>query len=81
MTESTDSNNMTDIQIVDPQSTRGIYEEALAELQTDVRSDAKRVIAERIKEVQRLRVLLAKAEANLAELLKKDVSEIAMQRF
>ena len=79
MTEST--NTVTSAEIIDPSSTRGIYEEALAELQTDVRTDAKRVIAERIKEVQRLRVLLAKAEANLAELLKKDVAEIAMLRF
>lgn len=73
-TDSTISN----IEVVDPDSTRALYEEALADLQADTRTDAKRVIAERIKEIQRLRALLAKAETDLAELLKKDVEEVAL---
>jgi len=65
-------------EIIAPDSTRGIYEEALAELTTSERDQAKRVIAERIREVQRLKICVQKAEADLARLLKKDVSEIAL---
>jgi hypothetical protein len=65
-------------EIVAPDSTRGIYEEALSELATSERDEAKLVIASRIKEVQRLEKCLAKAKADLAKLLQKDVSEIAL---
>ena len=65
-------------EIIAPDSTRGLYEEALAELTTSERDQAKRVIAERIREVQRLKICVQKAEADLARLLKKDVSEIAL---
>lgn len=65
-------------EIVDPNSTRSIYEEALAESLTSDREAAKGVIAERIKEIQRLEMLLAKAKAELQKLLAKDVTEIAM---
>jgi hypothetical protein len=65
-------------EIVAPDSTRGIYEEALAELATSERDIAKRVIAERIREVQRLEICLNKAKADLAKILKKDVAEIAL---
>jgi hypothetical protein len=65
-------------EIVAPDSVRGIYEEALAELTTSERDQAKRVIAERIREVQRLKICLAKAEADLQRLLQKEISEIAL---
>lgn len=65
-------------EIVAPDSVRGIYEEALAELTTSERDQAKKVIAERIREVQRLKTCLVKAEADLQKLLQKEVSEIAL---
>lgn len=65
-------------EIIAPDSTRGIYEEALAELNVSERDAAKRVIAERIREVQRLEICLNKAKADLAKILKKDVAEIAL---
>jgi hypothetical protein len=65
-------------EIIAPDSVRGIYEEALAELTTSERDQAKRVIVERIREVQRLKTCLAKAEAELQKLLNKEVSEIAL---
>lgn len=69
---------MSSVEIVAPDSTRGIYEEALSELVISEREEAKLVIASRIKEVQRLEKCLAKAKADLAKLLQKDVSEIAL---
>jgi hypothetical protein len=71
----------TPSEIVAPDSTRGIYEEALAELTLSERDEAKKVIASRIKEVQRLRVTLAKAENELSKLLQKSPAEIALMRF
>lgn len=68
-------------EIVAPDSTRGIYEEALAELTLSEREEAKQVIASRIKEIQRLRVVLAKAENDLGKLLQKTPAEIALMRF
>lgn len=69
---------MPPVEVVAPESTRGIYEAALAELQTDDLQEAKRVIKQRILEVQRLKKCLAKAEANLQRLLEKNPSEIAL---
>jgi hypothetical protein len=69
---------MSSVEIVAPDSTRGIYEEALSELVVSEREEAKLVIANRIKEVQRLEKCLVKAKADLAKLLQKDVSEIAL---
>ena len=69
---------MSSVEIVAPDSTRGIYEEALSELVVNERQEAKLVIAGRIKEVQRLEKCLIKAKADLAKLLQKDVSEIAL---
>lgn len=73
--------NVTSTEIIAPDSTRGIYEEALAELTISERDEAKAVIATRIKELQRLRVLVAKAEKDLGDLLQRTPSEIAMMRF
>jgi hypothetical protein len=72
------SQPMSSVEIVAPDSTRGIYEEALSELVVSEREEAKLVIASRIKEVQRLEKCLIKAKADLAKLLQKDVSEIAL---
>jgi hypothetical protein len=69
---------VSSVEIVAPDSTRGIYEEALSELVVNERQEAKLVIAGRIKEVQRLEKCLIKAKADLAKLLQKDVSEIAL---
>jgi hypothetical protein len=86
----TEDNTTTDLdacpvacstEIVDPNSTRSIYEEALAELNVTERDEAKAVIASRIKEIQRMRTLLARAEADLAKLMEKTPAEIAMMRF
>jgi hypothetical protein len=73
-----ESSPLATSEIVAPDSTRGIYEEALSELVISEREEAKLVIASRIKEVQRLEKCLAKAKAELAKLLQKDVSEIAL---
>ena len=72
------SQPMSSVEIVAPDSTRGIYVEALSELVVSEREEAKLVIASRIKEVQRLEKCLIKAKADLAKLLQKDVSEIAL---
>lgn len=52
--------------------------EALEELQTTSRDEAKRVIRERVQEIQRLKTLLAKAESDLSQLIKRPPEEIAM---
>jgi hypothetical protein len=67
----------TPTEVVEPGSTRDLYEEVLADRLVSDRDTAKEVIAQRVREVDRLRALLAKAEGALAELLQKDVSEIA----
>ena len=69
---------ITPSEVLDPNSTRALYEEALAERFTSDREAAKRLIASRIKEVDRLKVLLAKAEGELALLLEKDVAQICL---
>ena len=67
----------TPSEVVTPGSTRDLYEEVLTDRLVSDRDAAKALIAERVKEIDRLKGLLAKAEAGLAELLKKDVSEVA----
>lgn len=69
---------VTQTEIVAPNSTRGIYEEALAELQISERDEAKQAIKRRLLEIHRMEACLEKAKADLAKMLKKDVSEIAM---
>lgn len=78
---STEVTTSTATEIVDPNSTRGIYEEALAELCLTEREEAKQIIATRIREIQRLRALVTKAEADLAKLMQKTPAEIALMRF
>lgn len=81
MSESDSIVSQSSVSIVDPNSARGLYEQALAESRTNVRDEAKKLIAARITEIERLRALTARAEADLAKLLDKSVEEIAMMRF
>ena len=69
-----------DPEIVSPDSTFAIYEEALAETRTVVRDEAKAVLTQRIREVEQLRTTLARAEEELAKLLRKTPEEIASMR-
>ena len=69
---------LTSTEIVVPESARGLYTEALAELETTERDQAKKIIKDRLLEIQRMEVCLQKAKADLANLLGKEVSEIAM---
>jgi hypothetical protein len=68
-------------EIVSPDSTFSIYEEAIAETRTVVRDEAKAVLKQRIREVEQLRTTLARAEEELAKLLKKTPEEIASIRM
>ena len=65
-------------EVVELTESEQLLVEALTELQTTTRDEAKRVIRERVQEIQRLKTLLAKAEADLAQLLKRSPEEIAM---
>lgn len=67
----------TPTEVLDPDCTRALYEEALKELDAADREAAKTVLAAQIKEVERLKGLLAKAEERLEELLNKTPKEIA----
>ena len=68
---------LAQIEVVTPGSTRDLYEEALADRLVTDRDAAKALIAERIKEIDRLKALLARAERGLEDLLEKDVTEVA----
>jgi hypothetical protein len=72
-----DDGTFTPTEVVDPDSTRSLYEEALKELNVSDRDAAKTVLAAQIKEVERLKGLLTKAEERLEELLGKTPKEIA----
>lgn len=54
----------------------------LSEVSTEVRSDnialAKEIISERVREINSLKVLLKKSEAQLEEILEMDVDDVAM---
>lgn len=71
---------VTSSEVVSPDSTFALYEEALAETQTVVRDEAKAIIKQRMLEIKRLRTTLARAEEELAKLLKKTPEEIASIR-
>lgn len=70
----------TSTEIVDPNSTRGIYEEARRESLVTTRDVAKEVILRHVQRVENARMVLQAAEAALAEVLKKTPAEIAMTR-
>jgi hypothetical protein len=70
----------TSTEIVDPNSTRAIYEEALAESLVTNRDAAKMVILDHVRRVESARLVLQAAETKLAEVLNKTPAEIAMMR-
>jgi hypothetical protein len=76
-----DNTPITSSEIISPDSTFAIYEEALAETRTIVRDEAKEVIKARIREVEQMRTTLARAETELAKLLKKTPEEIASTAY
>lgn len=57
---------------------RSLLEEAMLELVTDEQSQIKKVVKDRLLEIKRLETMLAKAKADLAELLQRDKTEILM---
>lgn len=65
-------------EVVELTESEQLLAEALEELQTSSRDEAKRVIRERVQEIQRLKTLLAKAESDLAQLIRRSPDEIAM---
>ena len=65
-------------EIVVPESAPGFYTEALAEMETSERDQAKEVIKARVLEIQRMEACVEKAKRDLAQLLGKKLSEIAM---
>lgn len=60
-----------------PASTRDACQAAFDELQDADKKAAKELLKGRLKEIERLRGLLDRAEKDLEKLLQKDVSEIA----
>lgn len=55
-----------------------LLQECFAELETTTRDEAKAIIKQRVQEISRLRALLAKAEADLQQLVARPTTEIAM---
>jgi hypothetical protein len=66
----------TDLELSD--DSKALLQEAMLELETDEQSQAKKVIKNRLLEIKRMEIMLAKAKADLAELLERDQSEILM---
>lgn len=64
-------------EVVDPQSTMALYQEALVECTSTESEIVKTYLQERILEVRRLEDCLAKAKDKLNELLAKEPREIA----
>jgi hypothetical protein len=50
----------------------------MLELETDEQGKAKKIVKDRLLEIKRLETILAKAKADLAELLERDQTEILM---
>ena len=65
-------------EVCTPPEGETLLQEALAEMTSTVRDEAKAVIQERIREIQHLEVLLAKAKADLQALTQRPAAEIAM---
>jgi hypothetical protein len=66
----------TDLQL--PEESNALLQQAMSELEADEAQGAKKVIKDRLLEIKRLEFLLAKAKADLAELLQRDQTEILM---
>jgi|LakMenE18May11ns_1017448.scaffolds.fasta_scaffold9805514_3 hypothetical protein len=65
-------------EVCTPTEGETLLQEALAEMTSTVRDEAKAVIQERIREIQHLEVILAKAKADLQALTQRPAAEIAM---
>lgn len=61
-----------------PPKSRELLQQAMAELGDDETTRVKKIIKDRLLEIQRLEVLTAKAKADLADLLQLDQSGIVM---
>ena len=55
-----------------------LLQEAMLELEADQQGRARRAVKDRLLEIKRLEAMLAKAKADLAELLERDQTEILM---
>jgi hypothetical protein len=66
------------VEVVAPDSLRGIFEEALAEIENGKSEQVKRIIKQRILEIKRLEALTAKAKQDLQELLDGDIEDVAL---
>jgi hypothetical protein len=66
------------VEVVAPDSLRGIFEEALAEVENGKSEQVKRIIKQRILEIKRLEALVVKAKQDLQELLDGDIEDIAL---
>ncbi len=55
-----------------------LLQEAMLELDADEQGKAKKIVKDRLLEIKRLETMLAKAKADLAELLERDQTEILM---
>jgi hypothetical protein len=83
MTEETNTNKAAlstkpAVQVVAPDSLRGIFEEALAEVENGKSEQVKKIIKQRILEIKRLEALVVKAKQDLQELLDGDIEDIAL---
>ena len=83
MTEETNTNKAAlstkpAVEVVAPDSLRGIFEEALAEVENGKSEQVKRIIKQRILEIKRLEALVVKAKQDLQELLDGDIEDIAL---
>ena len=66
----------TDLELSD--DGKALLQEAMSELETDEQGKAKKIVKDRLLEIKRLETMLAKAKADLAELLERDQTEILM---
>jgi hypothetical protein len=55
-----------------------LLQEAMLELEADEQDKAKKIVKNRLLEIKRLETMLARAKADLAELLERDQTEILM---
>lgn len=61
-----------------PDESNALLQEAMSELEKDEAEAVKKLIKDRLLEIKRLEFLTAKAKADLAELLRRDQTEILM---
>jgi hypothetical protein len=83
MTEETNTNKAAlstkpAVEVVAPDSMRGIFEKALAEIENGKTERVTNIIKQRILEIKRLEALTAKAKQDLQEFLDGDIEDIAL---